>query len=140
MIARTEAVSVSCSTDSSAAVMPSSAHLRFSAMLTAAALLVGLLGACGGDGGGRDATVVNPRLLQTPEGQRVFAGTLVNEGSSTISIAEIEVGLYDEQGGRIETMRIQVQDVAPGDSAAFNQAIDSDRPIRQAQVQGVLVP
>jgi hypothetical protein len=109
-------------------------------MLVVAVLLAGLLGACGGDGEGRDATVVNPRLLQTPEGQRVFAGTLMNKGSSTISIAEIEVGLYDEKGARIETMRIQVQDVAPGDSTAFSQTIDSDRPIRQAQVRGVLVP
>ncbi len=83
---------------------------------------------------------MNPRLLQTPSGERVFAGTLVNPGASTIGIAEIEVGLYDDQGGRIETMRIQVQDVTPGDSVEFNQTIDSDRPIQQAQVQGVLIP
>ena len=70
----------------------------------------------------------------------VFAGTLVNQGSSTIGIAEIEVALYDDQGSRIETMRIQVQDVSPRDSVEFNQTIDSDRPIQQAQVQGILIP
>ena len=71
-------------------------------------LLVGLLGACGGDTN-RNAKVVEPRLVQTPDGQRVFAGTLVNQGASTIGIAEVEVALYDDQGARIETMRIQVR-------------------------------
>ncbi|WP_263786195.1 FxLYD domain-containing protein [Salinibacter grassmerensis] len=101
-----------------------------------------LLGACGGgdEGERADATVAEPRLLQTETGERIFAGTLVNQGSSTIGIAEVEVALYDGQGSRIETMRIQVQDVSPGDSAAFNQTIDSNRPIQQAQVQSILSP
>jgi len=100
-----------------------------------------VLGACGGDEGETtDATVVEPQLLQSETGERIFAGTLVNQGSSTIGIAEVEVALYDDQGTRIETMRIQVQDVSPGDSAAFNQTIDSNRPIQQAQVQQILAP
>ena len=102
-------------------------------------LLVGLLGACGGDTN-QNAKVVEPRLVQTPDGQRVFAGTLVNQGASTIGIAEVEVALYDDQGARIETMRIQVQDVPPQDSVEFNQTIDSDRPIQQAQVREILIP
>lgn len=114
----------------------SSLLLAFSAVL-----LFGLLGACGGnDNGTTDADVINPRLLQTQNGQRIFAGTLVNEGGSTIGIAEIEVALYDDQGARIETMRIQVQDVPPSDSTKFDQTIDSDRPIQQAQVQEILIP
>ena len=102
-------------------------------------LLVGLLGACGGDTN-REVEVAEPRLVQTPDGQRVFAGTLVNQGASTIGIAEVEVALYDDQGARIETMRIQVQDVPPQDSVEFNQTIDSDRPIQQAQVREILIP
>ena len=112
-------------------------------MLFVAALAgAALLGACGGDGGSEraDATVVEPRLLQTETGERIFAGTLVNQGRATIGIAEVEVALYDGEGSRIETMRIQVQDVPPGDSAAFNQTIDSSRPIQQAQVQQILAP
>jgi len=108
-------------------------------LVLSAVLLVGLLGACG-DETARDATVVEPRLVQTPNGQRVFAGTLVNQGASPISIAEVEIALYDAQGSRIETMRIQVEDVAPGDSTDFSQPIDSDRPIQQAQVQQILMP
>lgn len=99
-----------------------------------------LLAGCGGDSNTSDATVVEPRLLQTESGQRVFAGTFVNQGSATIGIAEVEVALYDDQGSRIETMRIQVQDIRPGDSTEFNQTIDSDQPIQQAQVQQILIP
>ena len=115
--------------------------LRFPLFLVfTAVLLAGLLGACGGDGTQKDAKVANPRLVQTPDGQRVFAGTLVNQGASTIGIAEVEVALYDDQGSRIETMRIQVQDVTPGDSVEFNQTVDSDQPIQQAQVREILIP
>ncbi|MFB6273691.1 MAG: FxLYD domain-containing protein [Salinibacter sp.] len=120
--------------------MTASAAPRSLLFVAVAALLAGLLGACGGGSKGKDAKVVNPRLVQTPEGRRVFAGTLVNQGSSTISIAEIEVALYDNRGSRIETMRIQVEDVPPNDSTEFNQVINSDKPIQQAQVQGILIP
>lgn len=112
---------------------------RLSLLLGATVLVAGLLGACGGDTN-RNAKVVEPRLMQTPDGQRVFAGTLVNQGASTIGIAEVEVALYDDQGARIETMRIQVQDIPPQDSVEFNQTIDSDRPIQQAQVREILIP
>jgi hypothetical protein len=107
----------------------------------AAVLVAGLLGACGGDASGRtDAEVVQPGLVQTPSGERLFRGTLVNRGSSTIGIAEVEVALYDEEGSRTETMRIQVEDIPPSDSVEFNETINSDRPIQQAQVQQILVP
>ena len=113
---------------------------RLSLLLGATVLVAGLLGACGGSESPTDATVTNPRLVQTLSGQRSFAGTLVNQGTSTIGIAEIEVALYDDEGSRIETMRIQVQDVPPNDSTEFSQRIDSDRPIQQAQVQQILIP
>lgn len=114
---------------------------RSSFLLCSAALLVaGIFGACGESDTNTDAEVVNPRLLQAQDGQRIFAGTLVNQGSSTIGIAEVEVALYDNEGSRIETMRIQVQDVPPSDSTGFKQTIDSDRPIQQAQVQQILIP
>lgn len=116
-------------------------HLRRPVLIIAATVLVGLLGACGDDDSDQmDAEVVQPGLVQTPSGERLFRGTLVNQARSTIAIAEVEVALYDDEGSRIETMRIQVQDVSPRDSAEFSQTIDSDRPIQQAQVQEILIP
>ena len=121
--------------------LASGSSVRSLMLLVAAVAGMAVLGACGGNGGETtDATVVEPRLLQTETGDRIFAGTLVNQGRATIGIAEVEVALYDGQGSRIETMRIQVQNVSPGDSAAFNQTIDSNRPIQQAQVQQILAP
>lgn len=106
-----------------------------------ATVFVGLLGACGDDPSARaDAEVIQPELLQTPSGERLFRGTLVNRSGSPMGIAEIEVALYDDEGSRIETMRIQVQGISPNDSTAFSQTIDSDRPIQQAQVQEILIP
>lgn len=112
--------------------------MRRSSLLVVAALVAGLLGACGD--GARNAEVTNPRLVQTPTGERIFMGTLVNRGASTIGIAEVKVALYDKEGSPIETMRIQVQDVPPQDSTEFSQTIDSDQPIEQAQVQRILIP
>ena len=116
-------------------------HLRRPVLTVVVTVLVGLLGACGSDAGERtDAEVVQPRLVQTPGGDRLFRGTLVNQSNSTIAIAEVEVALYDDEGSRIETMRIQVQDVPPSDSTEFSQTINSDRSIQQAQVQEILIP
>jgi hypothetical protein len=96
--------------------------------------------ACGSDRAAKDVDVVNPRLVQTPNGQRGFTGTLVNQRPNTLSIAQIEVALYDDQGSSVETIRIEVKDVAAGDSVSFNKTIDSDQAFRQAQVQSVLTP
>lgn len=119
---------------------PSSTRRSWLPLVACAVLVAGLLVACSGNGGAPNVEVANPGLVQTPDGKRVFTGTLVNNGSSTISIVEVEVALYDKDGSRIETMRIQVEDIPPQDSTEFSQTINSDQPIQQAQVQGVLVP
>ncbi len=97
--------------------------------------------ACGNDEStAGDVEVVKPRLVEMPNGDRAFTGTLVNHRSNVLSIAQIEVGLYDDEGSRVETMRLEVKDIAPQDSVQFNETIDSDAPIQQAQVQGILTP
>ena len=119
---------------------------RFPARVLLVAIIVGLVGgglvACGGGGGGAadDITVVNPRLVQTPGGERSFTGTLVNKRSQSLSIAQVEVALYDEGGSPVETIRIDVKEVPAQDSVDFSGTIDSDRPFSQAQVQNILAP
>jgi hypothetical protein len=107
--------------------------------LLAASVGLGAL-ACGSDRTTKGVDVVAPRLVQTPDGNRAFTGTLVNQRSSPLSIAQIEVALYDDAGSPVETIRIEVKDVPAQDSVAFNQTIDSSRPFSQAQVQSVLTP
>jgi hypothetical protein len=108
------------------------------------ALVVGAMGggllACGNDGAATDVEVVNPRLVQTPNGQRSFTGTLVNDRSRALSIAQIEVALYDDAGSPVETIQIDVKDVPAQDSVDFSEEIDSDRSFNQAQVQNILTP
>ena len=99
-----------------------------------------VLGACGSDGGADGVEVTNPRLMQTPGGQRAFTGTLVNTGAQPISIAQVEVALYDDSGSEIETIRIEVEDIPAQDSVDFSGTIDSDRAFSQAQVKSVMTP
>lgn len=109
------------------------------------AVLLFILGggvlACGsGQNSGTNLEVINPRLVQTPDGQRSFTGTLVNERSQPLSIAQVEVALYDENGSPVETVRIEVKDIPGQDSVEFSGTIDSDRPFQQAQVKSVFTP
>lgn len=121
-------------------IWTSARPFRLLARATGALLLAALLGACGGEDGTQDVDIHNPRLVQTESGERYFMGALVNRRGAPISIAEIEVALYNNEGSRLETMRIQVEDIPAQDSLQFSEAIDSDLPIQQAQVQRVLIP
>lgn len=123
--------------------MTSMRSSSFSLLLVfaAVALLLGGLTACeSNDMGSDDVEVVNPRLVEMPNGERSFTGAVVNHRPNVLSIAQIEVAFYDDDGSRVETMRFTVEDIPAGDSVEFNQTIDSDRPLQQAQVQGILTP
>lgn len=122
-------------------ISPRFSRLRLLALVLVGSLFVGGLFACGNsEQTGNNLEVVDPRLVETSNGDRSFTGTLVNHRSNTLSIAQIEVALYDQDGSRVETMRIEVEDIPPQDSVEFNETIDSDQAIQQAQVQSVLTP
>jgi len=106
-------------------------------------LLVGsavAIGGCSSESASDTLEIHNPRLVQAQSGQRSFTGTLVNEGRRPISIAQIEVALYDNTGSPVETIRIEVENIPPQDSTDFSHRIDSDRPFQQAQVQSIMTP
>jgi hypothetical protein len=116
---------------------------RTFALIVCLVFVGGLVAACGSggeDASGGNISVVDPRLVQLPDGSRAFSGVLVNGRSETIEVAQVEIALYDDQGGKVETMRIQVDDIAPDDSAQFKTTIDSGLSFSQAQVQKVLTP
>lgn len=111
-----------------------------------AALLLLIVGigavACGGEEARGEANiqVIEPRLVRTPSGRRAFSGTLVNAGRQPLSIAQVDVALYDDSGSPVETVRIEVKDVAARDSVDFSGTIDSDKSFHQAQVKSILTP
>lgn len=84
--------------------------------------------------------MIEPRLVKTPDGKRAFSGTLVNSGPSGITIAQVEVALYDDEGSPVETVRMEVKDIPARDSVEFSETIDSNRSFRQAQVKSVFTP
>lgn len=111
---------------------------RVSWILGLGMLGLGLLSCGYTEGGGMQ--VVQPRLLQTPEGNRAFSGILINSRKRRISIAQVEVALYDESGFPVETIRLEVNDVPAQDSVSFSSPIDSERSFTQAQVKEIFSP
>lgn len=100
---------------------------------------VGMTAGCGsGQQGG--VAVIEPQLVQTPDGQRAFAGQLVNQRSQLLPVVQVTVALYDDNGSRVETVQVEVNDVPARDTVSFSGVIDSDRAFRQAQVQSILTP
>lgn len=108
-------------------------------LFVAGGLGLGSLG-CGDEGEMEDVEVIDPQLTKTPSGTRSFRGTLVNSRPRALSIAQIEVELYDESGSPVETIRFEVKDIPAEDSVSFSETIDSDRPFSQAQVKSILTP
>lgn len=99
----------------------------------------GITVGCGsGQQGG--LTVIEPQLVRTPDGQRAFSGHFVNQRSQLLPVVQVTVALYDDNGARVETVQIEVNDVPARDTVSFSGVIDSDRAFRQAQVQGILTP
>lgn len=105
-----------------------------------AGILAASLSGCGSGQGAEDVEVIEPRLVKTQSGQRSFMGVLVNNRTGPISIAQIEVALYDDDGSEVETILVELTNIPAQDSVSFSKEIDSDRPFQQAQVQQVLTP
>jgi len=116
---------------------------RTQRFLLIALLIVGLAGGitgCGPADSGTDLEVTDARLVQSSNGQRSFAATLVNNEAGTIPFAAVKVAFYGESGMRVETTRIGVQDIPADGRVDFSGPIDSDQAFSQAQVQSILTP
>ena len=87
------------------------------------ALLVAGLGACA-DEAPAEADVTGLRLQRVGEAYPTLTGYLVNEGAAPITSADVFVTLYDDDNRPLDDVLVQVRDVAPGDSARFEQRLD----------------
>ena len=98
---------------------------------------------CGEEPVPLDAEVEGFRLVREEDGKQVVIGTLFNPTERPISSATVEVALYDqpvEPGVEpVETMRLDVRDVAPGERKAFRQTVDTRLRLSGARVRQILV-
>ena len=84
--------------------------------------LVVALAAC--DGQDPQAGVANLRLQREGSAYPTLTGSLVNQGTTPIASADVFVTLYDDQNRPLDDILVQVRNVAPGDSARFEQRLD----------------
>lgn len=109
--------------------------------------LIVLIGAvavgCGEEPVPLDAEIEGFRLVREEDGKQVVTGTLFNPTERPISSATVEVALYDqpvEPGVEpVETMRLDVRDVAPGERKTFRQTVDTRLRLSGARVRQILV-
>lgn len=83
--------------------------------------------------------ITNLSLRQTGDEYPTVSGVVHNRSERVLSSADVTIGLYNENNMPIQNgaVRVQVRNIAPGDSARFSRALDV-RP-RGAQVKEVIV-
>ena len=84
--------------------------------------LAAVLAACGAET--PTADVADLRLQREGSAYPTLTGSLVNSGTAPIASADVFVTLYDEDNRPLDDVLVQVRNVAPGDSARFEQRLD----------------
>jgi hypothetical protein len=116
--------------------------------LTAALLVLlvplgALVAGCGGERTPLDARVEDFRLVREEDGKQVVVGVLVNPNERPVASATVTVDLYDapvEAGVEpVETMKVVVRDIAPGERKPFRQTVDTRLRLSGAKVGRILV-
>lgn len=105
-------------------------------------LVVALAAGCGEAQAPSGVTVEEFRLTRE-DGRQVVTGTLANPSDRPLAGVAVEVALYDqpvEPGVTpIETIRVEVRDIAPGERKPFRQILDTDHTLSGAQVRQIFV-
>ena len=84
--------------------------------------------------------VQNLRYRLLPGGARILTGTVVNDGDDPVSVAQIDVSLFDEDNRRISSMLVVVQNIEARGEKSFRMAVDVDLPIHGARVKSIIIP
>lgn len=111
--------------------------------LTLLLLIAAVAGGCGEPEAALDAHVEEFRLVRGEDGKQVVTGVLVNPNEREIASATINVDLYDqpvEPGVEpVETMQVEVREVAPGERKLFKGTVDTRLTLSGAKVGRILV-
>lgn len=107
------------------------------------ALLVLLLAGCGAEQTSLTAQVEEFRLVREEDGKQVVTGFLVNPTDRALSSAVVNVDLYDqpvEPGVEpVETMQVEVREIAPGERKRFRQTVDTRLTLSGARAARIVV-
>ena len=107
------------------------------------ALLFAFLIGCGGERTALTAQVEEFRLVREEDGKQVVTGFLVNPTDRDLSSAVVYVDLYDqpvEPGVEpVETMQVEVREIAPGERKRFRQTVDTRLTLSGARSQRIVV-
>ncbi len=107
------------------------------------ALLLVLVAGCGGEQTALDAHVEGFRLVREEDGRQVVTGYLVNPTDRALASAVVNVDLYDqpvEPGVEpVETMRVEVREIAPGERKRFRQTVDTQLTLSGARSGRIVV-
>ena len=109
-------------------------------LLTVSALA---LTGCGEGPAALDASVEEFRLVRGEDGKQIVTGVLVNPNDREIASATIDVDLYVqpvEPGVEpVESMKVEVREVAPGERKLFKSTVDTRLRLSGAKVGRILV-
>lgn len=74
-----------------------------------------------------------------PGGARILTGSLYNPAASPITVAQIQVSLFDENNRRVGKMNVEVRDIPAEGRRGFRAAVQGDEDVHGARVRSVLV-
>ena len=83
--------------------------------------------------------VLDLQLRVHPGGARILTGRLVNRSSDPVSVAQIQVTLFDADNRPVSGMSVVLHDIPPGDEVSFREPVDSDLDVQGARVKNILV-
>ena len=84
--------------------------------------------------------VKNVAYKEWSGGARILTGELENLTDVLIRVAQVDISLFDANNRRVESMKFEVRDIAPGSSVSFREPVISNLDIRGAKARAVLVP
>ncbi len=105
--------------------------------------LVLLVTGCGREPSALTAHVEEFRLVREEDGKQVVTGVVVNPTEQALSSATVNVDLYDqpvEPGVEpVETMQVEVRDIAPAERKRFRQTVDTRLTLSGARSRRIVV-
>ena len=111
-------------------------------ILIIAFLLTGsLVSACSDETKSESAPleVLDLQLRVHPGGARILTGRLVNRSSDPVSVAQIQITLFDADNRPVSGMSVVLHNIPPGDGISFREPVNSDKDVQGARVKNILV-